>query len=93
MEVDKDSLTVPVRSMVRSGSWIRYRKFRKISLLCRFSFPRFYAAQGMAAAFPNVARTGGVLKAEYSIKFLLVAIIFFVSGLTLPLRNLVGHIY
>jgi len=49
--------------------------------------------QGMAAAFPNVARTGGVLKAEYTIKFLLVAIIFFVSGLTLPLRNLVGHIY
>ncbi|GAA5834418.1 hypothetical protein JCM3766R1_005207 [Sporobolomyces carnicolor] len=43
---------------------------------------------GMAAAFPNVARTGGVLKAQYTIKYLLVAIIFFVSGLTLPLRNL-----
>ncbi|GAA5952958.1 hypothetical protein JCM3765_003018 [Sporobolomyces pararoseus] len=43
---------------------------------------------GMAAAFPNVARTGGVLKAQFTIKYLLVAIIFFVSGLTLPLRNL-----
>ncbi|GAA5897826.1 Rch1p [Sporobolomyces salmoneus] len=43
---------------------------------------------GMAAAFPNVARTNGILKAQYTIKYLLVAIIFFVSGLTLPLRNL-----
>ncbi|GAA6060023.1 hypothetical protein JCM10212_001020 [Sporobolomyces blumeae] len=43
---------------------------------------------GMAAAFPNVARTGGVLEAEWSIKYLLVAIIFLISGLTLPLRNL-----
>lgn len=46
----------------------------------------------MAAAFPNVARTGGVLKAQYTIKYLLVAIIFFVSGLTLPLRNLVSSL-
>jgi len=63
------------------------------------SFPLCYrgsttdilVSQGMAAAFPNVARTGGVLKAQYTIKYLLVAIIFFVSGLTLPLRNLVSR--
>ncbi|GAA5865208.1 hypothetical protein JCM1840_003946 [Sporobolomyces johnsonii] len=43
---------------------------------------------GMAAAFPNVARPNGVLEAQWSIRYLLVAIIFLVSGLTLPLRNL-----
>ncbi|GAA6017670.1 hypothetical protein JCM11491_001163 [Sporobolomyces phaffii] len=43
---------------------------------------------GMAAAFPNVARTGGIIKAQYTIKYLFVAIIFFISGLTLSLRNL-----
>ncbi|GAA5921470.1 hypothetical protein JCM1841_005472 [Sporobolomyces salmonicolor] len=43
---------------------------------------------GMAAAFPNVARPNGVLEAQWSIRYILVAIIFLVSGLTLPLRNL-----
>ncbi|GAA6008832.1 hypothetical protein JCM10207_001740 [Rhodosporidiobolus poonsookiae] len=43
---------------------------------------------GLAAAFPNVARSHGVLEAQWSIKILCVAIIFFISGLNLPLRNL-----
>ncbi|ORY89758.1 SBF-like CPA transporter family-domain-containing protein [Leucosporidium creatinivorum] len=43
---------------------------------------------GLASRFPNVARNGGIIHAEWSIKYLLVAIIFLVSGLTLPLANL-----
>ncbi|GAA5851603.1 hypothetical protein JCM8547_001145 [Rhodosporidiobolus lusitaniae] len=42
----------------------------------------------LASQFPNIARSGGILEAQWSIKYLAVAIIFFVSGLTLPLRNL-----
>lgn len=43
----------------------------------------------LAHAFPNVGRQGGIIQAEWSVKYLLVAIIFFVSGLSLPLANLV----
>ncbi|GAA5837901.1 hypothetical protein JCM11251_004693 [Rhodosporidiobolus azoricus] len=43
---------------------------------------------GLAAAFPNVARPNGVLEAQWSIRLLCVAIIFFIAGLTYPLRNL-----
>ncbi|GAA5893306.1 hypothetical protein JCM6882_008000 [Rhodosporidiobolus microsporus] len=43
---------------------------------------------GLAAAFPNVARPNGVLEAQWSIRILCVAIIFFIAGLTYPLRNL-----
>ncbi|BGP16797.1 hypothetical protein JCM10213_002191 [Rhodosporidiobolus nylandii] len=45
-------------------------------------------AIGLASAFPNVARSGGILHAEWSIKYLVVAIIFLISGLSIPLRNL-----
>ncbi|GAA5820933.1 hypothetical protein JCM3770_002635 [Rhodotorula araucariae] len=42
----------------------------------------------LAWRFPNVARQGGILEAEWSIRLLAVAIIFFISGLSIPLRNM-----
>ncbi|BGP48822.1 LRR receptor-like serine/threonine-protein kinase RGI2 [Rhodotorula kratochvilovae] len=42
----------------------------------------------LAWAFPNVARQGGIIQAEWSIRLLAVAIIFFISGLSIPLRNM-----
>ncbi|GAA6032430.1 hypothetical protein JCM8097_008171 [Rhodosporidiobolus ruineniae] len=42
----------------------------------------------LASQFPNVARPHGVLKAQWTIKYLAVGIIFLISGLSLPLRNL-----
>ena len=35
------------------------------------------------------AREGGIIKAQFTIKYLAVAVIFFISGLSLPLINLV----
>jgi len=42
----------------------------------------------LAHLFPNVARSGGVLKAQWTVHYLVVAIIFFISGLSLPLAHL-----
>ncbi|SCZ89658.1 BZ3500_MvSof-1268-A1-R1_Chr9g10530 [Microbotryum saponariae] len=43
----------------------------------------------LAHSFPNVGREGGIVHAQWSVNYLLVAIIFFVSGLSLPLHNIV----
>ncbi|KAK4054691.1 LRR receptor-like serine/threonine-protein kinase RGI2 [Microbotryomycetes sp. JL221] len=47
----------------------------------------------LAHSFPNVAKDNGAIKSEYTISFLAVAIIFFISGLSLPLANLVKRIW
>ncbi|KDE03680.1 hypothetical protein MVLG_05869 [Microbotryum lychnidis-dioicae p1A1 Lamole] len=44
---------------------------------------------GLAHSFPNVGREGGIVHAQWSVNYLLVAIIFFVSGLSLPLHKIV----
>ncbi|KAM0745955.1 hypothetical protein T439DRAFT_330155 [Meredithblackwellia eburnea MCA 4105] len=43
----------------------------------------------LAYAWPNVGRRHGVVHTEWSVKYLLIAIIFFVSGLSLPILGLV----
>ncbi|KAK4054185.1 LRR receptor-like serine/threonine-protein kinase RGI2 [Microbotryomycetes sp. JL201] len=47
----------------------------------------------LAHSFPDVAKEGGVIKSEYTISYLAVAIIFFISGLSLPLENLIKRIW
>ncbi|GAA5931466.1 hypothetical protein JCM3775_006862 [Rhodotorula graminis] len=42
----------------------------------------------LAWRFPNVARQGGVIQSEWSIRLLCVAIIFTISGLSIPPRNM-----
>ncbi|GJN91063.1 hypothetical protein Rhopal_004078-T1 [Rhodotorula paludigena] len=42
----------------------------------------------LAWRFPNVARQGGIIEAEWSIRYLAVGIIFLISGLSIPPRNL-----
>ncbi|GAA5899134.1 hypothetical protein JCM8208_003012 [Rhodotorula glutinis] len=42
----------------------------------------------LAWRFPNVARQGGLMHAEWSIRLLVVAIIFLISGLSIPPRNM-----
>lgn len=41
----------------------------------------------LAHFFPNVARQDGVLKSQWSISYGLVALIFLISGLTIPLAD------
>ncbi|KAK2803124.1 hypothetical protein FQN51_003868 [Onygenales sp. PD_10] len=45
----------------------------------------------LAYFFPEVARHGGIIKAEYSILYGAVAIIFLISGLSIPRDKLVTH--
>jgi sodium/bile acid cotransporter 7 len=45
----------------------------------------------LAYLFPNVAKHGGVIRSEYSILYGAVAIIFLVSGLSIPRQKLVSH--
>ncbi|GAA5857328.1 hypothetical protein JCM9279_000298 [Rhodotorula babjevae] len=42
----------------------------------------------LAWRFPNVARQGGLMHAEWSIRLLVVAAIFLISGLSIPPRNM-----
>lgn len=42
----------------------------------------------LAYFFPNVGRSGGIIRAEYTVKYLVVAIIFFISGLTLSPQSM-----
>ncbi|ODV93676.1 hypothetical protein PACTADRAFT_45868 [Pachysolen tannophilus NRRL Y-2460] len=42
----------------------------------------------LAHSFPNVARQGGYIKAQYTIGYLAVAIIFFISGLSMKTKQL-----
>ncbi|MGG6499359.1 UNVERIFIED_CONTAM: bile acid:sodium symporter, partial [Bacteroidetes bacterium 56_B9] len=43
----------------------------------------------LAHFFPNVGRRGGSVRSEYTVNYLAVAIIFFISGLSLPFPKLV----
>jgi sodium/bile acid cotransporter 7 len=45
----------------------------------------------LAHFFPNVGRRGGSVRSEYTVNYLAVAIIFFISGLSLPFPKLVKH--
>lgn len=45
----------------------------------------------LAYFFPNVGRRGGYIRAEYTVNYGAVAIIFLCSGLTLPFDKLVKH--
>jgi sodium/bile acid cotransporter 7 len=45
----------------------------------------------LAYFFPSVGKTGGYVRSEYSITYGAVAIIFLISGLTLPLKRLLAN--
>lgn len=45
----------------------------------------------LAYFFPNVAKHGGIIRSEYSVLYGAVAIIFLVSGLSIPRQKLVQH--
>lgn len=45
----------------------------------------------LAYFFPTVGRRGGSVRSEYTVNYLAVAIIFFISGLSLPFPKLVKH--
>ncbi|CAG8059697.1 unnamed protein product [Penicillium salamii] len=45
----------------------------------------------LAYCFPNVAKHGGVIRSEYSIMYGVIAIIFLISGLSIPRQKLFSH--
>jgi solute carrier family 10 (sodium/bile acid cotransporter), member 7 len=46
----------------------------------------------LAYYFPDVGKTGGIVKSQYTVTYGAVAVIFLVSGLTLPTERLLLHI-
>ncbi|CUM67097.1 uncharacterized protein PRCAT00004786001 [Priceomyces carsonii] len=47
---------------------------------------------GLAYRFPQFAKQGGMIKAEYSIEYGAVAVIFLISGLSMPSKELFANI-
>lgn len=45
----------------------------------------------LAYRFPNVAKHGGIIRSEYSIMYGVIAIIFLISGLSIPRQKLILH--
>ncbi|ODQ66301.1 hypothetical protein NADFUDRAFT_50220 [Nadsonia fulvescens var. elongata DSM 6958] len=43
----------------------------------------------LAHSFPNVARSGGIIRSEYSISYGAVALIFLISGFSMPTKTLI----
>lgn len=47
----------------------------------------------LAYFFPNVAKHGGVIRSEYSVLYGAVALVFFISGLSIPRQKLFTHMF
>ncbi|KKA21110.1 Transmembrane protein, partial [Rasamsonia emersonii CBS 393.64] len=47
----------------------------------------------LAYLFPNVASHGGIIRSEYSVLYGAVAVIFLISGLSIPRQKLVTHMF
>jgi sodium/bile acid cotransporter 7 len=47
----------------------------------------------LAYLFPNVASHGGIIRSEYTILYGAVAVIFLISGLSIPRQKLVTHMF
>ncbi|KAJ5431365.1 sodium bile acid cotransporter [Penicillium cf. griseofulvum] len=46
----------------------------------------------LAYCFPNVAKHGGIIRSEYSIMYGVIAIIFLISGLSIPRQKLISQV-
>ncbi|KXG52726.1 putative sodium bile acid cotransporter [Penicillium griseofulvum] len=46
----------------------------------------------LAYYFPNVAKHGGIIRSEYSIMYGVIAIIFLISGLSIPRQKLISQV-
>ncbi|OQE86110.1 hypothetical protein PENNAL_c0022G03370 [Penicillium nalgiovense] len=46
----------------------------------------------LAYCFPDVAKHGGTIRSEYSIMYGVIAIIFLISGLSIPRQKLISHV-
>ena len=74
----------------------RPRAIRILRWLLNFAVEQwFLIAMGilimLAHFFPNVGRRGGYVRSEYSVNYGAVAVIFLISGLSLPFNRLVKH--
>ncbi|GAA5991637.1 hypothetical protein JCM11641_000205 [Rhodosporidiobolus odoratus] len=87
VKADQDEQQEASERPATSG-WANFPKRIFAFLFAQWFIIGIGVAIGLAAAFPNVARSGGIIQAQWSIKYLAVAIIFLISGLTLPPRNL-----
>jgi sodium/bile acid cotransporter 7 len=62
-------------------------------------FKKFWFILGLlvvllcAYLYPRLGATGGIIRAEYTVKYGCVIIIFFLSGLSLPTKNLIDQLF
>lgn len=76
----------PAHRALRAGKWVVQ------FLLDQWFFCLLGVFVGLAYKFPNFARQGGLLKAQYTISYGAVAIIFLISGLSMTTRDLLHNI-
>lgn len=87
---ENDSSERPRPSKARSLKYIS--KTILIFLLRQWLLIGIGVACVLAYYFPNVAKHGGVIRAEYSILYGAMAIIFLTSGLSIPRQKLLTHL-
>lgn len=63
----------------------RYAKTAALFILSQWFLIGIGLVIMLAALFPNVGRHGGIIRSQWSVSYGLVALIFLISGLTIPL--------
>lgn len=71
---------------------IKWAKWVFDFLLAQWFFVILGVFVGLAYKFPNFARQGGLIKAEYSIGYGAVAVIFLISGLSMATKDLMSNL-
>ncbi|PWY69146.1 sodium bile acid transporter family protein [Aspergillus heteromorphus CBS 117.55] len=72
--------------------WLRALKTAALFLLHQWLLIGIGVACVLAYYFPNVAKSGGTIRSEYSILYGAMALIFLISGLSVPREKLLLHL-
>ncbi|OKL57918.1 hypothetical protein UA08_06642 [Talaromyces atroroseus] len=85
---NNDNVSVPEKAENRT---LRFLKKAALFILSQWLIIGMGIACLLAYLFPNVAKHGGIIKSQYSILYGAVALIFLISGLSVPRHKLYTH--
>lgn len=75
----------------KNSIWYRYSKKISDFLIKQWFFIGLAVFIALAHSYPNFAKQGGLIKAQYSIEYGAVAVIFLISGLTMKSKDLMKN--
>ncbi|CAH2352768.1 solute carrier Rch1p [[Candida] railenensis] len=72
----------------KNAKWYKYSKATLSFLLSQWFIIILACFIALAHSYPNFAKQGGTIRAEYTINYGAVAVIFLISGIQMPTRDL-----